>query len=454
MSGTRARSPTRYGWWLLALLLTISAACGGAEPAAEPTNVQPATVEVEVYFTNDTLGDPCTDVFGVTRTIDRDDILTGTLNALLAGPTPTEIDDGYGGWFGPTTADALLDATVDDDGTVHVTFTDLRELIPNASTSCGSTALLAMLDTTLLALDDITTTRYAIATTDTFTSWLRGPEPEPQPQPEPPAEPGEPTQPTDETYDPDTGWTRITDYSWPVAPNCCEVPITGPASPEGAIPTSGWPADGFYDVDVLRTAETPSTLRFTIRRWVRIDPPSHLPELTDVIAGDPASEVTRSIDIASLAVVLVPLHEWDSPPDTVTALLGRPGAFAAMLFAGIDPAVRTWVHEPLVAGASMQEVREELLRRSSDPSFPFGVDYATEEFASEQPIAYRGPLGSSLRADPAWMYGAQLAAPPSSGHPAELEWPPGDGIYDWNTTTLEIRTGQPILHVWAGEIAG
>jgi hypothetical protein len=198
MRRTRARSPTRYGWWLLALLLTISAACGGAEPATQPTNVQPATVQVEVYFTNDTLGDPCTDVFGVTRTIDRDDILTGTLNALLAGPTPTEIDDGYGGWFGPTTADALLDATVDDDGTAHVTFTDLRELIPNASTSCGSTALLAMLDTTLLALDGITGTRYALADQTAFYAWLQRDDPD-APAAEEVTEPQQPTEPPEAT---------------------------------------------------------------------------------------------------------------------------------------------------------------------------------------------------------------------------------------------------------------
>jgi hypothetical protein len=39
------------------------------------------------------------------------------------------------------------------DGVAHVTFADLRPVIPNASTSCGSAALLAQLDQTLLAFD-------------------------------------------------------------------------------------------------------------------------------------------------------------------------------------------------------------------------------------------------------------------------------------------------------------
>jgi hypothetical protein len=172
-------------------------ACGGpaSEPADEPAS---ATVEVEVFFTNDALGDPCGEVFPVTREVDADDPVAGTLQALLAGPTATERTDGYGGWFSADTAEALLDVTV-DDGTVHVTFADLRQLIPNASTSCGSAGLLAQLDQTLLALEGITDTRYALADQTAFYEWLQLDDPdahEPEdaetPQPEEPEEATEP----------------------------------------------------------------------------------------------------------------------------------------------------------------------------------------------------------------------------------------------------------------------
>lgn len=44
-------------------------------------------------------------------------------------------------------ADALISAKVSGD-TTYVDLKDLRQLIPNASTSCGSAAMLAALDTT------------------------------------------------------------------------------------------------------------------------------------------------------------------------------------------------------------------------------------------------------------------------------------------------------------------
>lgn len=117
------------------------------DPSADPSA---DTVEVDVYLPNDTLGDPCTEVFPVPRTVAADDVLAGALDALLVGPSETERGEGYGGWFSTETAGMLRSVEV-VDGTVVVDLDDLRPVIPNASSSCGSSALLAQLDTTTLA---------------------------------------------------------------------------------------------------------------------------------------------------------------------------------------------------------------------------------------------------------------------------------------------------------------
>jgi hypothetical protein len=198
MRGTPAHVPAR-GWSSLALALVLTS-CGGptAEPAAAPEpRPEPATLEVEIYLANESLGDRCGEVFPVPRAVDADDPVTGALRALLAGPTEAEQADGYGGWFSAATADALLDVEV-TDGTAHVVFTDLPELIPNASTSCGSAGLLAQLDQTLTALDGITATRYALADQAAFYEWsqLEDPDaPEAGEEEPPPEEPEDAVEP-------------------------------------------------------------------------------------------------------------------------------------------------------------------------------------------------------------------------------------------------------------------
>jgi hypothetical protein len=189
--------------------------CGGGDQAAPPAS-EPGTVAVEIFLTNETLGDPCTEVYPVPRQVDADDPATGTLQALLAGPTDAEAQQGYGGWFSADTADLLLDVEVVDH-TAHVTFADLRDVIPNASTSCGSSALLAQLDTTLLALDGIDDTRYAIADQTAFYEWLQLTDPD---APVPPSSPdadadsdgaAEPSQPEDGSSAPDLRVGRISE---------------------------------------------------------------------------------------------------------------------------------------------------------------------------------------------------------------------------------------------------
>jgi hypothetical protein len=150
--------------WLATLpLLLVTVGCGTDE-APTPDPAPPVTdddeaeadgpttdvVEVAIYLTNESLGDPCTEVFPVTREVAADDPLTGALEALLAGPTESERAEGYGGWFS-TETEGMLRSVEEVSGTVMVDLGDLRPIIPNASTSCGSSALLAQLDTTTLA---------------------------------------------------------------------------------------------------------------------------------------------------------------------------------------------------------------------------------------------------------------------------------------------------------------
>jgi hypothetical protein len=187
----RTGPPTaRLRWLIIGLALgLVAVACSAPDPDDQP-GPTPDTVEVEIYLANDQLGDPCGEVFPVTRQVDADHVVTATLHALLAGPTPTEQAQGYGGWFTADTAHMLLHVEVIDH-TVHVTFADLREVIPAASSSCGSAGLLAQLDTTLLALDGIDATRYTLADLDAFYTWLQLPTPD-RPEPQERTEPQEP----------------------------------------------------------------------------------------------------------------------------------------------------------------------------------------------------------------------------------------------------------------------
>ncbi len=243
------------------------------------------------------------------------------------------------------------------------------------------------------------------------------------------------------TVDLEAGWTLIGAFDWPVEPGFGGLNTVGPMSPDGEIPADRWPADGFYAAEAQRSADDLTVLSLRLRRWVSCDdlvdspcPPDE--SVTDEdrrITSDPTSVVERTVSTASVGVVLVPIH--DSGLGVLRVVEGDPGAFATLLTHGMDPAYRVWVYEPFRGGASVASIQRDLLERSLDPDFPFGVDYTAERDAAD-PVAYRGPLGVSLLADPTWI-GAD-------------RWPPGpDGLYGWQVLTLEVRDGQPILHFLA-----
>jgi hypothetical protein len=427
--------------WISAplLLVLVVTGCGG-EPAAPPvpgSAPAAATVGIDVYLLNETLGSPCTEVFPVPREVDADDPVTGALQALLAGPTDAELAEAYGSWFPTDDADVLLDVEV-VDRTAHVTFARLPELAPGVPSSCRASGLLAQLDATLLALEGIDGTAYALADRSAFYGWLQRPDPDAAGPVAPEA--ATPDEADATGVDLDAGWTPVVGFRWPVEPGCCSLQTTGPVSPDGPIPAAGWPTDGFYDVEVRRTPRAPTELTVTLQRWVACtahpelfcgDLPDGAQQDTRVI-GDPSSAVTRTVPLDELGAVLVPLAG--------DVIEGTPGALATLLTAGLDPAYRTWIHDPLVAGSSPEAVQDELRTRSEDPGFPFGRGHCDDEEHCAPTVTFRGPLGTSI-------------LPGLSG--TDHRWPPGmDGLYDWRTITLEVRDGVPILHLWAGPIAG
>ena len=100
--------------------------------------------------------------------------ITGTLRALLAGPTEEERLAGFGSFFNEASADALDRVTIDPDGRLTVYFND-SILIGNASTSTGSTFFLAELQANLYQSPEVDSIEFRLnGSCDAFYYWLQG----------------------------------------------------------------------------------------------------------------------------------------------------------------------------------------------------------------------------------------------------------------------------------------
>lgn len=144
--------------YLLVVLTLILGACGspGRQETAEPagTQGQAEALEdqlVQIYFHNSHLdsGQNCDKVFPVTRQIEPDlNRAQAALEQLFQGPTQSEQADGYNSFFSQQTAGILKGFKVVGT-TAYINLSDIRSIIPNASTSCGSQGFLAEVETTL-----------------------------------------------------------------------------------------------------------------------------------------------------------------------------------------------------------------------------------------------------------------------------------------------------------------
>jgi hypothetical protein len=135
---------------------------------------------VVLYFDNEgrkTVGEEtdCGVVYGVERTIPYGDgsLPRLALEQLFGGPSEAEKAQGYSSFFSEKTKEILLDFKVENE-TAYVNFKDIRSLLPNITTSCGSAEFLAQAGETLKHYRTIKKVIYAIeGDPETFYEWMQ-----------------------------------------------------------------------------------------------------------------------------------------------------------------------------------------------------------------------------------------------------------------------------------------
>ena len=188
---------------VVAVVLLVAAACGGSDETgsdgteATTTSTSTASSEtsaatvsstttstpstsaavpdltVNVYFgVGD--GSDCSVVDAFPRTVAAEsDPVVVAFNELVTGPTADEIAAGAGSFFSPATAAVVRSVTL-SEGLLIVDFVGLDVLTPNASTSCGSSALLAELNGTAFQFTEVERARYQLdGSCDAFGNWLQ-----------------------------------------------------------------------------------------------------------------------------------------------------------------------------------------------------------------------------------------------------------------------------------------
>ncbi|MEI6528954.1 MAG: GerMN domain-containing protein [Candidatus Falkowbacteria bacterium] len=140
------------------------------------TNAHEATTN-KVYFGNSNSNPnsiDCTKVYSVERIIKPGaDVEVATLNELFKGPNSNEKKQGYTSWFSDKTITILKSFKV-EDGVAYVDLIDIRNIIPNASASCGSSELLSEMENTLKQFPLIKKVLFSInGNQASFYEWLQ-----------------------------------------------------------------------------------------------------------------------------------------------------------------------------------------------------------------------------------------------------------------------------------------
>ena len=128
-------------------------------------NVNQKTVTVKVFYNNSNLNPnsiDCSQVYPLERIVPESaNISEVTLQELVKGPTNEEKSQGYISWFSDKTRDIIKNVKT-ENGIAYVNLSDIRELIPNASASCGSTEFIAEIENSLKQFPNIKKVIFAI----------------------------------------------------------------------------------------------------------------------------------------------------------------------------------------------------------------------------------------------------------------------------------------------------
>ena len=140
------------------------------EQTGEKTNA--ANNTFKVYFSKG--GEDCNRVYPVERTlVAGQGKIASVLIQLFLGPTETEKAAGYSSFFSKET-DYILHSVKVRQGIVYVNIKDIRDIIPNASSSCGSAQLLAQMREALQQFPEVNDFRVAInGDPKIFYEWLQ-----------------------------------------------------------------------------------------------------------------------------------------------------------------------------------------------------------------------------------------------------------------------------------------
>ncbi|TFB24074.1 hypothetical protein E3U55_04480 [Filobacillus milosensis] len=96
------------------------------------------------------------------------------IQQVLKGPTHEEIEKGFSSTFKDDTSDMLKEIKWQENGHLIVNFTDFSKIVPNASTSTGSSYMMASLNSTISQFKEVQTIEYQFdGSCESFYEWIQ-----------------------------------------------------------------------------------------------------------------------------------------------------------------------------------------------------------------------------------------------------------------------------------------